>query len=178
MSRPNFSIQTASSSLPLNLFISNNECGVTQVKSSDPNGLNSSLVLHLLHDDELNTAEDRAYLLQCFIGAQNQDAVVSTNLNVVRSELAIAETISLSTLPPTCTYSIRKEGPEGPIVSRAVVGQTVWHRWECDGTNDTNQAYGIQVSPLAAISRNFQSKLSKKLNSTPLFTQWGNFLRL
>lgn len=137
---------TAHSATPLNLFISNEECGVTQVKSSDPKGLNSSLVLHLLHENDLNTAEDRAYLLQCFIGsAPDEDAVLSTNLDVVRSELAIAETISLSTLPPTCTYSIRRNGPDGPIVNKAVVGQTVWHRWECDGTNETTQAYGIQI---------------------------------
>ncbi|EFP02640.1 hypothetical protein CRE_02342 [Caenorhabditis remanei] len=137
---------TAHSETPLNLFISNEECGVTQVKSADPKGLNSSLVLHLLHENDLNTAEDRAYLLQCFIGAApDEDAVLSTNLDVVRSELAIAETISLSTLPPTCTYSIRRDGPEGPIVNKAVVGQTVWHRWECDGTNETTQAYGIQI---------------------------------
>ncbi|PIC40930.1 hypothetical protein B9Z55_008520 [Caenorhabditis nigoni] len=137
---------TARSSTPLNLFISNEECGVTQVKSSDPKGLNSSLVLHLLHENDLNTAEDRAYLLQCFIGSPpDEDAVLSTNLDVVRSELAIAETISLSTLPPTCTYSIRRDGPDGPIVNKAVVGQTVWHRWECDGTNETTQAYGIQI---------------------------------
>ncbi|EGT44258.1 hypothetical protein CAEBREN_23789 [Caenorhabditis brenneri] len=137
---------TAHSNTPLNLFISNEECGVTQVKSSDPKGLNSSLVLHLLHENDLNTAEDKAYLLQCFIGsAPDEDAVLSTNLDVVKSELAIAETISLSTLPPTCTYSIRKDGPDGSIVNKAVVGQTVWHRWECDGTNETIQAYGIQI---------------------------------
>uniref|UniRef100_A0A1I7UM86 SEA domain-containing protein n=1 Tax=Caenorhabditis tropicalis TaxID=1561998 RepID=A0A1I7UM86_9PELO len=137
---------TAHPSTPLNLFISNEECGVTQVKSSDPRGLNSSLVLHLLHENDLNTGEDRAYLLQCFIGSPpDEDAVLSTNLDLIRSELAIAETISLSTLPPTCTYSIRKDGPEGPVVNKAVVGQTVWHRWECDGTNETTQAYGIQI---------------------------------
>ncbi|CAI5445276.1 unnamed protein product [Caenorhabditis angaria] len=127
-----------------NMFISNEECGVTQVKSMSPSGLNSSLVLHLLHDDRLNTAYDRAYLLQCFVGTA-EDTEVSTNLNVIRSELTIAETISLSTLPPTCAYSIRKDTPNGPIVTKAKVGDTVYHRWDCDGSNETSNAYGIQV---------------------------------
>lgn len=138
--------QTATStSGTVNLFISNEECGVTQVKSMDPKGLNSSLVLHLLHDKELNTGEDRAYLLQCFIGTPQEDAELSTNLDVIRSELAIAETISLSTFPPTCSYSIRKDNPDGPIVTKALVGQTVYHRWDCDGSDKTTNAYGIQV---------------------------------
>ncbi|CAB3402768.1 unnamed protein product [Caenorhabditis bovis] len=135
---------TATADGEVHMFISNSECGVTQLKSQQPNGLNSSLVLHLLHDKQLNTGEDRAYLLQCFVGVP-QDSEVSTNLDVIRSELTIAETISLSTLPPTCTYSIRRNEPDGPIATKAVVGETVYHRWDCDGSNETTNAYGIQI---------------------------------
>ncbi|KAK6044971.1 hypothetical protein COOONC_17524 [Cooperia oncophora] len=57
----------------------------------------------------------------------------------------IAETISLSSVPPTCAYSIRKDSPDGPIVKDAFVGQTVYHRWECDGGEEANNVYGIQI---------------------------------
>ncbi|CAD6196579.1 unnamed protein product [Caenorhabditis auriculariae] len=126
------------------LFVANEECGVTQVKSLDPRGLNSSLVLHLLHDEKLVTGEDRAYLLQCFIGLPDE-AELSTNLDISQSELTIAETISLSSIPPTCSYSIRGNSPNGPVVKEAVVGQTIYHRWDCDGNKETNNVYGIQI---------------------------------
>lgn len=32
---------------------------------------------------------------------------------------------------PTCYYTLRKEGPDGPLVRFAVIGETIFHRWEC-----------------------------------------------
>ncbi|KIH48519.1 hypothetical protein ANCDUO_21411, partial [Ancylostoma duodenale] len=104
-----------------------------ECRKIEPAGLNYSLILHLVHHGSLVTGGDRAYLLQCFIGKPTEDREVQADLTVMKGELMIAETISLSSVPPTCAYSIRKDSPDGPVVKNAFVGQTVYHRWDCDG---------------------------------------------
>jgi len=32
---------------------------------------------------------------------------------------------------PRCEYTLRKENPNGPIVQFAILGQKIFHRWEC-----------------------------------------------
>ncbi|KAE9420188.1 hypothetical protein Angca_005642, partial [Angiostrongylus cantonensis] len=114
-------------------------------KSRDNTGHNYSLILHLKHHDSLRTSDDRAYLLQCFIGKQLDSSELTADLNIMKGELMIAETISLSSVPPTCAYSIRRDSPDGAIIHNAFVGQTVYHRWECDGGEEANKVYGIQI---------------------------------
>lgn len=33
---------------------------------------------------------------------------------------------------PLCTYSVRRESVTGPIVAYAVVGEPVFHVWQCE----------------------------------------------
>ncbi|VDP48619.1 unnamed protein product [Heligmosomoides polygyrus] len=114
-------------------FVATKSCGVARVNSMEPAGHNYTLILHMKHHNALVTGGDRAYLLQCFIGKPLEDQELTADLGVMKGELMIAETISLSSVPPTCAYSIRKDAPNGTIVTNAFVGQTVYHRWECDG---------------------------------------------
>ncbi|CAJ0583009.1 unnamed protein product, partial [Mesorhabditis spiculigera] len=41
---------------------------------------------------------------------------------------------------PTCTYTIRKDTLDGPVLKYARVGDQVVHRWECD-----SESYGVLV---------------------------------
>lgn len=34
---------------------------------------------------------------------------------------------------PACTYTVRRDSLNGPIVTYAKVGETLYHVWECDG---------------------------------------------
>uniref|UniRef100_A0A0K0DQL1 ZP domain-containing protein n=1 Tax=Angiostrongylus cantonensis TaxID=6313 RepID=A0A0K0DQL1_ANGCA len=128
-------------SYSVDFVVATNDCGIIRVPSVTPAGHNYSLILHLKHHDSLRTSDDRAYLLQCFIGKQ----LDSSELTLFFRELMIAETISLSSVPPTCAYSIRRDSPDGAIIHNAFVGQTVYHRWECDGGEEANKVYGIQI---------------------------------
>ncbi|VDO65134.1 unnamed protein product [Haemonchus placei] len=124
-----------------------------------PPGTNYTLILHLKHSVPLVTGGDRAYLLQCYIGKPSEDQELTADLGVMKGELMIAETISLLSVPPTCVYSIRKDSADGPIVKNAYVGQTVYHRWECDGGEEANNVYGIQIHDCFAsddVDKNFQ----------------------
>ncbi|CAJ0599339.1 unnamed protein product [Cylicocyclus nassatus] len=134
-----------SSNSSTELFVATKTCGVTRVKSIEPPGQNYSLILLLAHHGSLVTERDRAYLLQCFIGKPTVDAELSADLTVMKGELMIAETITLTSVPPTCSYSIRKDSPDGPTVKTAIVGETVYHRWDCDGGEEANHVYGIQI---------------------------------
>lgn len=33
---------------------------------------------------------------------------------------------------PQCEYTIRRDGPEGPPIQFAKVGDEVYHRWQCN----------------------------------------------
>ncbi|PIO71225.1 von Willebrand factor type A domain protein [Teladorsagia circumcincta] len=123
----------SSSNLTVGFFVASKSCGVTRVHSMEPPGNNYTLILHVKHRVPLVTGGDRAYLLQCYIGKPSEDQELTADLGVMKGELMIAETISLLTVPPTCAYSIRKDSPNGTIVKTAFVGETVYHRWECDG---------------------------------------------
>ncbi|ETN81957.1 hypothetical protein NECAME_17823, partial [Necator americanus] len=129
----------------IEFFVASKTCGVTRAKSVEPAGQNYSLILHLVHHGSLVTGGDKAFLLQCFIGKHTEDTELATNLTVMKGELMIAETISLSSVPPTCAYSIRRDSPDGPVVKNAFVGQTVYHRWDCDGGEEANSVYGMQI---------------------------------
>ncbi|VDM58427.1 unnamed protein product [Angiostrongylus costaricensis] len=120
-------------SYSVDFVVATNDCGITRVPSISPVGHNYSLILHLKHHDSLRTGDDRAYLLQCFIGKQLDSSELTADLNIMKGELMIAETISLLSVPPTCGYSIRRDSPDGAIIHDAFVGQTLYHRWECDG---------------------------------------------
>ncbi|XGW16936.1 hypothetical protein V3C99_001958, partial [Haemonchus contortus] len=135
----------SSTNLTVGFFVASKSCGVTRVHSVQPPGTNYTLILHLKHSVPLVTGGDRAYLLQCYIGKPSEDQELTADLGVMKGELMIAETISLLSVPPTCVYSIRKDSADGPIVKNAFVGQTVYHRWECDGGEEANNVYGIQI---------------------------------
>ncbi|PIO63319.1 hypothetical protein TELCIR_15083 [Teladorsagia circumcincta] len=93
----------SSSNLTVGFFVASKSCGVTRVHSSAVN-------MKRLKKKTPDTSHQFSF-----------------------RELMIAETISLLTVPPTCAYSIRKDSPNGTIVKTAFVGETVYHRWECDG---------------------------------------------
>lgn len=42
------------------------------------------------------------------------------------------ETIEHDIPMPICTYSIRKSSVDGPILKYALVGDRVFHRWDCN----------------------------------------------
>ncbi|CAL2032590.1 unnamed protein product [Caenorhabditis brenneri] len=61
----------------------------------------------------------------------------------IESTLDISEAPPLQLTPqfdapvmPTCNYSIRKQGKDGPPVQYASIGDSVFHVWSCDGNHN------------------------------------------
>ncbi|VDM24357.1 unnamed protein product, partial [Toxocara canis] len=107
-------------------------------------GINTSAVVNVLHHKWLVTGVDKGYLIQCFVGNAEDVRDVSTELTV-NGTIAIGETLSLASVPPTCIYSLRRDSPNGPIVKYASLGQIIYHRWECDGGDAANEVYGLHI---------------------------------
>ncbi|KAK0418628.1 hypothetical protein QR680_013679 [Steinernema hermaphroditum] len=110
----------------------------------EPAGTNFSAVINVLHHRFLVTDQDHGYLVQCFVAKAEEDSDLETYLNV-SPDLGFSETISLQSVPPTCNYTLRRDSVNGPIMQSGIIGQTVFHRWECDGGEQANAAYGIQI---------------------------------
>lgn len=62
-----------------------------------------------------------------FSTSRNRELIFSSD--VVASELS--PQFDSSTPPPKCTYSIRRDSLDGPKIHYAIVGQNVFHVWEC-----------------------------------------------
>lgn len=47
---------------------------------------------------------------------------------------------------PQCDYSVHSEGPSGPAVSRARIGDPLYHKWRCDTPNANSHMFCILVN--------------------------------
>ncbi|KAK6726907.1 hypothetical protein RB195_004917 [Necator americanus] len=113
---------TNSYSLPLG------KCGMQRLRSANPRGVNFVVtVLVSFHPAGFITKNDRAFHVKCFY--MEPDSIVSQSIDV--SSLPTTE-ISDAMQMPKCEYSVRRDSPNGPALTFANVGETVYHVWECN----------------------------------------------
>lgn len=46
---------------------------------------------------------------------------------------------------PRCEYTLRKDHANGPIANYAILGQSIYHRWECFENKEENDVFGMLV---------------------------------
>ncbi|VDK27795.1 unnamed protein product [Gongylonema pulchrum] len=109
----------------IHLFINFDQCGL------HPPGNNFSVVVNVMHDKWLVTGADKAFLLQCHRARHSVDENLSAELNIRRG-IKVAETLPLGSVPPQCKYTIRKDSPDGQLAQGVVVGDLIYHRWDCE----------------------------------------------
>ncbi|VDK80944.1 unnamed protein product [Litomosoides sigmodontis] len=109
--------------------ISLGRCGMQRLRSINPRGVNFVItVIVSFHPAGFITKNDRAFHVKCFY--LEPDTVVTSALHV--SPLVTVELRDNLKLP-TCEYSVRRDGINGPQLTFANVGETVFHVWVCDG---------------------------------------------
>ncbi|KAI6240911.1 Cuticlin-1 [Aphelenchoides fujianensis] len=129
----------------ISLVVRANQCGLKAINSESPRGTNHSVVINLFHDSQLVTAEDRSYVVQCFVPRFDlEEKTLETRLDV-EGFMAFSKTIELNAVPPGCNYTLRRDTPNGPVLQTASIGQVIYHRWECSGSDEINAAYGLHV---------------------------------
>uniref|UniRef100_A0A7E4UWB9 VWFA domain-containing protein n=1 Tax=Panagrellus redivivus TaxID=6233 RepID=A0A7E4UWB9_PANRE len=128
---------------PVEVELKVGQCGVRILKMDD-SAMRHSVVLNVLHNRDLITAQDKSYVIQCF--HPNNASTTELETKLTTDEVPpFSKTISLSVTPPKCRYSLRRDTVNGPVVTNAKIGQVVFHRWECDGDEITNKAYGLYI---------------------------------
>ncbi|KAI6241233.1 Zona pellucida domain-containing protein [Aphelenchoides fujianensis] len=117
--------------------IRNGECNMRRTRKLGPEerGVEQSTTVIVSFHDVFITRIDRAFRCTCFY--MEADRVVTNKLEV--SNLPTTELVDTARMP-TCTYSVRKNSVNGPSISFAQVGDTVFHVWTCD-----SETYGIRI---------------------------------
>ncbi|MCP9264229.1 Mitochondrial coenzyme A transporter SLC25A42 [Dirofilaria immitis] len=105
------------------------KCGMQRLRSINPRGINFIItVIVSFHPAGFITKNDRAFNVKCFY--LEPDTIVTSALHV--SPLVATE-LRDDLKFPTCEYSVRRDGINGPQLTFANVGETVFHVWECNG---------------------------------------------
>lgn len=47
---------------------------------------------------------------------------------------------------PQCDYSVHSQGPSGPVVNSAKIGDLLYHKWRCDTPNANSHMFCILVN--------------------------------
>ncbi|EFO15418.2 cuticlin 1 [Loa loa] len=105
------------------------KCGMQRLRSINPRGVNFIVtVIVSFHPAGFITKNDRAFHIKCFY--MEPDTIVTSALHV--SPLVTTELQDDLKLP-TCEYTVRRDGINGPQITFANVGETVFHVWVCNG---------------------------------------------
>uniref|UniRef100_A0A915P7Y5 ZP domain-containing protein n=1 Tax=Meloidogyne floridensis TaxID=298350 RepID=A0A915P7Y5_9BILA len=97
--------------------------------TSAPRGINFAVTLVVsFHPAGFITKNDKAFHLSCFY--TEPEEIVTSSFEV--SHLPPQELSDQMSLP-SCRYSVHSTGWDGPQLSWANVGDTVFHVWECRG---------------------------------------------
>ncbi|KAI3409740.1 von Willebrand factor type A domain [Globodera pallida] len=140
------------------LEIGEGQCGLSRVESTTPPGSNLSVVLIFASRRTLRLSPvEHSFLLQCFLPASPPPAVLNADLDTNAPPQPISHTISLEMTPPKCSYSLRRDSPNGPVVEKAHIGQTIYHRWECQGGKESNAVFGMRISDCSVANHSSNS---------------------
>ncbi|PAV87549.1 hypothetical protein WR25_17960 [Diploscapter pachys] len=90
-------------------------------------GVETSLTIIVSFHSTFITQVDKAFRTTCFY--MEGDRVVTNRIDV--SNLPTTDLLDSAKMPQ-CTYSVRKDSPNGPLVQFAKVGEPVFHVWTCD----------------------------------------------
>ncbi|VDO98794.1 unnamed protein product [Soboliphyme baturini] len=99
-------------------------CNMIRARTVDPQpGMIQSLMVIISFHKLFITKIDKVYKIQCFYMETQQ------TVTLVQS---FAGLLMDTNRMPTCTYEVRRGGPDGPIIRFAQVGEPVYHEWSCD----------------------------------------------
>ncbi|GMT28776.1 hypothetical protein PFISCL1PPCAC_20073, partial [Pristionchus fissidentatus] len=120
---------SGSSASKISFDLMNGECNMRRARRLGPDqrGIEQSVTVIISFHNTFITKVDRAFRTTCFY--MEADKVVTSRFDV--SQLPTTDLIDTAKMP-LCTYSVRRDSITGPVVQYAVVGETVFHVWQCE----------------------------------------------
>ncbi|EFO89922.1 CRE-CUTL-11 protein [Caenorhabditis remanei] len=110
-------------------------CNMDRQRMIAPEGMMFSTVLIISFHPLFLTRMDKAYHIRCMYKEAARTVTAAIDVSNLPTEAVQAD------LPmPTCSYTIRRDQLDGPILKYAKVGDQVVHRWQCD-----SEDYGLLV---------------------------------
>ncbi|KRX88249.1 Cuticlin-1 [Trichinella pseudospiralis] len=111
-----------------------NACGTERIRSLSPKGVTYASTVVLQFHKIFITHGDKSFHIRCFYA--ELDATVTSQFEVGHIPTT---SIEMTMDPPKCSYTVRSNSFNGPVVRSAKVGDEVFHRWECTGNNGNFQ---------------------------------------
>uniref|UniRef100_A0A183BWB5 ZP domain-containing protein n=1 Tax=Globodera pallida TaxID=36090 RepID=A0A183BWB5_GLOPA len=112
-----------------------NDCGMTKERLDNPAGTMYRICLSVQIHPLFVTDSDRSYCAQCVYMDANLVDDLERNIDISEMTHNELDPQFDEASNPQCSYSIRKGTVDGPEVHAAVVGDTVFHVWQCNNEN-------------------------------------------
>ncbi|KAL4002608.1 Zona pellucida-like domain family protein [Acanthocheilonema viteae] len=130
----------------VHFFINFKQCGVEETISVNASETNYLALVNVIHDKWLVSGADEGFVVQCYQPqqSQSQEENLHTDLTL-QGDSKIAKIFPLNSIPPLCNYSIRAGTSNGPVIQSAKLGDTVYHKWECEHNHRTSDLYGLHI---------------------------------
>ncbi|UMM18465.1 hypothetical protein L5515_014522 [Caenorhabditis briggsae] len=116
------------------------KCDVMRQREANPKGMAYTATVVVQLHPLFTTKVDRAYKLRCFY----KEAEKSVGAEVSVSDPTPIQ-LEDESPQPTCSYTIHKESPNGPIAKFAQLGDVLYHVWECDSETYQMEVYNCDV---------------------------------
>nr|CAD2165253.1 unnamed protein product [Meloidogyne enterolobii] len=109
-------------------------CDVHRYRSLSPKGIFVEMTVVFMFHSVFMTKVDQMVNIKCFYMEAEKSVTVPMEVSQITTQFR-QNVFQM----PRCEYTLRKDSAEGPIVQFAILGQPVYHRWECieEGGQDT-----------------------------------------
>ncbi|PAV62263.1 hypothetical protein WR25_09367 [Diploscapter pachys] len=123
----------------IGLTIPFSSCNVHRYRSLNPKGIFVEVTFVFMFHQLFMTKSDQTIKLQCFYMEAQKPVTVPLSVSMITTQFR--EQIYQM---PVCTYTLRKDSPDGEIIKFASLGEKVYHRWECEEV-EQKDTFGMLV---------------------------------
>uniref|UniRef100_A0A1I7V332 ZP domain-containing protein n=1 Tax=Caenorhabditis tropicalis TaxID=1561998 RepID=A0A1I7V332_9PELO len=112
------------------------DCGIRRKRMINPRGILLDTVVILMLHPVFLTQTDRSYHVQCQYTESERTVTNALDVSMQpASDLPQSSQQQNDESTPVCKYEVLMESVTGPPLSHATVGDLVYHKWSCDGSN-------------------------------------------
>ncbi|CAI2352719.1 unnamed protein product [Caenorhabditis sp. 36 PRJEB53466] len=112
------------------------DCGIRRKRMVNPRGILLDTIIILMFHPVFLTQTDRSYHVQCQYTESERTVTNALDVSMQpASELPQSIQQQDEASAPVCKYEVLMESAHGAPLSHATVGDSVYHKWSCEGSN-------------------------------------------